>query len=547
MQDWYYIKVGPEKPFRILYEEDQIKLSIPYPQNVVLPGDRIVVQELTGTENDLARFGEPIEKNPHRSIRFDEKKLYINTSEKSLNSLVYGYAGYVGDEISIISPVILNQKKTKAWLIVVANRDGKMPTLDQVLSIISEERLLSFISKEKLGSDLSKAEAGKPYKLLIAEGKEPLDGYPAYVETKIKVEKKAGTLKENGTIDFKERSSIVEVHKDMEIGIFHPDQKNENGRDVYGSEIETVFEPRGPAMGENLYLAEENGKKIVKSKVNGYVYLTQRSISIRENLEINGDIDYEIGNVKFLGDITIKGGVINGFEVYSFGSMTVYGTCKGAHLFSSKDMTLKGGAIGDGKEDRIKVMGNLHAAYLQNAKVEVMGDLTVDDYIYNSEVYCNGSVEVTNKKGLVVGGILAAKRKIVVNEAGNEACMPTKLSCGIDLEFTDKLDSKKKEMEGLVERRDNLISQAKHKFSPLMFRTPKDYIQRLEKNQQMLAVQVLQQISNLGKSILSLETEIDKMEKNGPQFDFKPEIKILKKKHDCVAIDYPSLKSKEKS
>lgn len=546
MQDWYYIKVGPEKPFRVLFEEGKIKVSVPYPQNIVLPGDRIVIQEVAGNDNDLARFGEPIEKNPHRNIRFDDRKIYINAQEKSLNAMGYGYAGYLGDELTIIPPIIMNEDKTKAWLIIVANRDGQLPGVDQVLTVISDERILSFISKDKLKSDLSKAESGKPYKLLIAEGKEPIEGYPAYVETELKVEKKAGTLKEDGSINFKERQSIVEVHKDQEIGVFHPERKNINGRDVYGSEIETEFEVRGPTIGENLYLDEKDGRQIVKSKVNGYIQLTKRSIHVQENLEINGDIDYEIGNVKFLGDITIKGGVLSGFEVYSFGSLSVNGTCKGANLFSSRDMHLKGGAIGEKKEDKIKAMGNLHAAYLQNVQLEVMGDLIVDDYIYNSEVYCNGSIEVKNKKGAVVGGLLAAKRKIVINEAGNEACMPTKLICGIDLEFTEKMESKIQEKENLTNRRENLISETKKKFSPLLLRNPKIFLPKLEKDKQGLALQILKQISNLGKSIMILESEIEKMQKNGPEFDFKPEVKILKQKHDCVEIEYPSLKSKEK-
>lgn len=546
MQDWYYIKVGPEKPFRVFFEDAKIKVSVPYPQNIVLPGDKIVVQEVEGTENDTARFGEPVEKNPHRNVHFDDLKIYINAQEKSLNAMSYGYAGFLGDELTILPPVIMNEQKTKAWLIIVANRDGALPKVDQVLTVISDERILSFISKEKLKSDLEKAEPGKPYKLLIAEGKEPIEGYPAYVESELKIEKKAGTLNEDGSINFKERQSIVEVHKDQEIGLFHPERKNVNGRDVYGSEIETEFAVRGPAIGENLYLDEKEGRQVVKAKVNGYIELTKRSINVKENLQINGDIDYEIGNIKFLGDITIKGGVLSGFEVYSFGSLTVNGTCKGANLFASKDMALKGGAIGEKKEDKIKVMGNLRAAYLQNVRLEVMGDLVVDDFIYSSEVYCNGSIEVRAKKGAVVGGTLAAKKKIVINEAGNDACMPTKIICGIDLEFNDKLQSKIQEKENLTNRRESLVSETKKKFSPLLLRNPKLFLPKVEKDKQGLALQILKQISNLGKSIMILESEIEKMEKNGPQFDFKPEVKILKRKHDCVEIEYPSLKSKEK-
>ncbi len=50
-------------------------------------------------------------------------------------------------------------------------------------------------------------------RILIAQGKEPVNGHEEYYIPLINLQKKAGEMKSDGSIDFKEVGFIVEVKK----------------------------------------------------------------------------------------------------------------------------------------------------------------------------------------------------------------------------------------------------------------------------------------------------------------------------------------------
>ena len=55
-------------------------------------------------------------------------------------------------------------------------------------------------------------------------------------------------------------------------------------------------------------------------------------------LDISGDVDLNIGNIDFNGDVNITGNVITGVTIRAMGSIYIGGYVEGAVIKSNKDI-----------------------------------------------------------------------------------------------------------------------------------------------------------------------------------------------------------------
>ena len=83
----------------------------------------------------------------------------------------------------------------------------------------------------------------------------------------------------------------------------------------------------------------------------------------------------------------------------------------------------------------------------------------------NESIYC------TNKRGVVVGGMLVGKRLIEVNVAGNKDEAFTLIVCGVDMLFDAKIERKEKEIEHFIERKELFIKKTGAAFGAMFLET----------------------------------------------------------------------------
>ena len=97
------------------------------------------------------------------------------------------------------------------------------------------------------------------------------------------------------------------------------------------------------SVGKGTELVND-GTEIIAS-VDGNLVYTNGSFCIEESLLIRGDVDVSSGNIDFIGDIMVKGNVMEGFSVTSKKNVTIFGTVTNGTVTADGNITIKLGSI----------------------------------------------------------------------------------------------------------------------------------------------------------------------------------------------------------
>ena len=74
--------------------------------------------------------------------------------------------------------------------------------------------------------------------------------------------------------------------------------------------------------------------------IDGLVTKTEKEkLNVFPVYEVNGDVDYNIGNIDFVGTVVIRGNILTGFRVKASGDIRVTGGIEGAEV--SRTVRLK--------------------------------------------------------------------------------------------------------------------------------------------------------------------------------------------------------------
>ncbi|MDR2304932.1 MAG: FapA family protein [Treponema sp.] len=272
--------------------------------------------------------------------------------------------------------------------------------------------------------------------VLIARGEAPSAEVAEYFEINPLLKEKPRRNEENARIDHKACSPFIIVKKDQALARMQPKKAGKAGRNVHGTAIPfTVVRPEGVSGGENTR-TEGN---LILSNVNGQFIRDKNTLNVKENLTIKGPVDYNTGHIIFPGDVMIEGPVMDGFKIYSGGSVLIKQTFDVTDAVTKGDLIVAGGIIGRGTA-LIKAGGELRTKFIENCRAAARKSITVDSEIINSMVYSLDRIEVS-EKGKILGGEVYAVHGIRAGGIGKKQGRATKVHCGID--FTVEQEKEK--------------------------------------------------------------------------------------------------------
>ena len=162
--------------------------------------------------------------------------------------------------------------------------------------------------------------------------------------------------------------------------------------------------------------------------IDGKVEYCNYDLRIVNVLDISGDVDLNIGNIDFNGDVNITGNVITGVTIRAMGSIYIGGYVEGAVIKSNKDIVLNKGVNANGI-GQIEAKGNISAHFFENAIVYAEGDVNAG-YILSSKIMALGKVIVQGGRGTIHGGDVTGVMGIETSNAGNASYAPTNLRIG---------------------------------------------------------------------------------------------------------------------
>ena len=147
----------------------------------------------------------------------------------------------------------------------------------------------------------------------------------------------------NGNIDFKSIGSIEAIHTGDVIAFCTKGTPGIDGSDVFGNIIKHK-QLKTIKLKASSGCEVKEADKIV-ALVDGKLFLKNDTFYVHTVHKITGDVDLDSGNIKFIGDIIIYGGVKENMRVDCGGHLTIYKDIERAEVISQDNIEIKGNVI----------------------------------------------------------------------------------------------------------------------------------------------------------------------------------------------------------
>jgi uncharacterized protein (DUF342 family) len=258
---------------------------------------------------------------------------------------------------------------------------------------------------------------------------------------------------EGGKVDFKEITQLKNVRRGQLIAEKIPATEGKPGTAVTGEPIpcrngkEAYFK-----LGKNVVANSE--QTALYAAIDGLITLTDKNkINVFPVYEVNGDVDYKVGNIDFVGTVVIRGNVLTGFRVKASGDIRVVGGVEGAELESEGSIEITGGILA-GNKGHVKACKNVKSSFIQDSNVTAGEDVVVTQSIMHSHVRAGRSVLCSGAKGLIVGGAIQAGERVAARTIGNTMSTATSIEVGVRPELRAELLELRQELKALSENLD---------------------------------------------------------------------------------------------
>lgn len=341
--------------------------------------------------------------------------------------------------------VMVSPDKMKAFITVTPPDGGRMLTSDEILSILGQHGITFGINKTTLET-IAKYPVYNEM-ICIAEGTSPTNGQNGKIRFHFDISKeRKPTILDDGRVDYRELNMIESVSKGQVLCSLIPPQPGTSGKTVVGGDIPALDgKPAVLPRGRNVE-ASPDGVQLIAS-IDGQVSYTEGKVSVFANYEVKADVDNSTGNIYFVGNISIRGNVLSGFTVEAGGNVEVWGVVEGAVIKAGGDIILRRGIQGMGKGILISG-GDIVSKYIENSNVEAKNDIKAEA-IMHSNIKCGNKLELSGKRGLLVGGTCKVGKEITAKVIGSYMATATEIEVGIDPTLRERYKILKEEYNNI--------------------------------------------------------------------------------------------------
>ncbi len=176
-------------------------------------------------------------------------------------------------------------------------------------------------------------------------GAAPEHGRDSRAVVKFNWRKRSGRIKPDGTIDWKDINSVPNVQEGDLLAEIHDRTTGRPGVDVYGRALKPKPGKRHPVrwMKGRIFSRRDEEANMYRlfAACSGVVRFefrvpgdpaTLQSLEIADRLTINGDIDYDYGDLKSAASLDIRGSLRGAFSLRSEGHVHVKGAIEGKEI-----------------------------------------------------------------------------------------------------------------------------------------------------------------------------------------------------------------------
>lgn len=339
-----------------------------------------------------------------------------------------------------------------------AQAEAMLPvTVDELCSVFKEVIDFSKLHEDIVCDIVKDLNSGKSCeRRRIAKGTPPVSGRNGKIVFLVKkYDRKSEPLE---VVSLRYIKFFDNVVTGSPVARVYPPTPGTDGKDVFGKpiappqgvpaeiKIDETIEIKAPPHGHSY--------QSLIAKTVGYLSEVGGKLTISNVLDLQGDLDYRIGDIDFIGAVRLKGNVMKGFSIVAEGDIEISGDVIDGNLFSSSgSITVRGQVIGNAGEPvtgsehtsssmlselarepdvQIKAAGSIKAASLYSVSAQAERGIEVGKEIRNSYLYTRDSVLIPS--GSIVGGVIRAFRGVEAKVIGNDAYIPTVIELCRDAE-----------------------------------------------------------------------------------------------------------------
>lgn len=328
-------------------------------------------------------------------------------------------------------------------------QDITTKTLAQFLLDNGLKKGISQAGMKALVAHANDSKSADKITVVIAKGKEATTGKDGYIKYLVPdpIERiLRPKLLENGNVDMRDLGQLSFVQKGTKLARLIPAKEGINGFTVKGSELKS--EPGKEAKleeSEGSHFLDDEQNTIV-AEIDGMPKHLDESVSVTQVFNIE-NVDVSTGNVKFDGSVLVQGNVCEAMKVVATGDVIVAGLVESAFIDAGGDICIAQSVIGHQKDDELEGFsnsvtllagGNINASFIQYANLRAKGDISVVQYIAQSQVTLHGNLWVGREgkaDGKIFGCYVQAGKSIHVGTLGSPS------SSTVSIDFNHLIDA----------------------------------------------------------------------------------------------------------
>lgn len=344
--------------------------------------------------------------------------------------------------------IVLSDDKSTAYLEFSKQEEGFACTPDELEKYLASQGIKYGVLREALLVFVNHPETYVKDRYKIAEGIKPVPGTDGCIKVLVGMDdsnERRPLEAEDGKVDYKEVTRLNNVRTGQIIAERIPPVDGTVGRAVTGEEI--PFRPGKEArfkVGKNVVVNPDGSA--MYAALDGLVTKTDgNKLNVFPVYEINGDVDYNTGNIDFVGTVVIRGNVLTGFKVKAAGDIRVVGGVEGAELEAGGSVEITGGIIGYNK-GLIQAGHNVKCTFIQEGNVDAAENVLVSQSIMHSTIRAGHAVICEGTKGLIVGGSIQAGENVSARVVGNTMSTVTSIEVGVLPKLRNELSDLRKEV-----------------------------------------------------------------------------------------------------
>lgn len=289
-------------------------------------------------------------------------------------------------------------------------------------------------------------------KLPVAKWTPPVNGVDGTITYRFEtVVKNAPVEDEHGFVDYKNLGLIRTVRNGDVIADITMPTEGEPGMDVRGKTLRQIVGKKAKyTVGTNTAVTED-GLQII-SKVDGNVNYRGGAFHVDQVVTVPGDVDASVGNISFVGDVVVKGEVMEGFKISSNANIIVAGNVNGATLEADGDIVIKKGCI----NSNVVAHGSVTANFCEYSDIKCDGDLNSTNFVV-CDVYCGGTITTKGNNGGLLGGKYTCLNSVELSNIGTKSYIPTMLTIGDNALLSEEKEAVQKQIEKVKENLEKVL------------------------------------------------------------------------------------------